>query len=73
MTLQSEPSLRRDAALLDYQLYFLDAKNHIHRRLDLECRDDAHAIEVVGEHAVHDIVELWRRDRLVRRFEPQRS
>lgn len=55
--------------MVDYRLYFMDANNHIRRRVDLDCRDDAHAIEVVGEHAPHGRVELWQRDRLVKRFE----
>ena len=53
----------------DYQVYFLDSANHIRRRMDMECDDDEHAIQVVGEHLAHNTMELWRRDRLVKRFE----
>lgn len=56
----------------DYKLYFMDKRNHISRRVDLDCRDDAHAVEVVGEHAGNAdfAMELWQADRLVKRFEP---
>jgi hypothetical protein len=57
--------------MVDYRLYIMDRKNHIHRRLDLACLDDAHAIAAACEHAGEDVLELWRRDRLVMRFEPQ--
>jgi len=72
MILRSDEAGQRGMGMADYRLYFFDAKNHIKRRIDLECRDDAHAIEVSGEHASQGVVELWRRDRLVKRFEPPR-
>ncbi len=72
MTLQSDDSSRGTEALADYRLYFLDPQNHIRRRVDLECRDDGHAIEMVADHAPHGGVELWQGARLVKRFERQR-
>ena len=52
-----------------YRLYFLDGGDHIRRRLDLECDDDAHAIAVVSEHISPGAMELWDGDRLVKRFD----
>ena len=56
-----------------YYLYFLDGKDHVRRRLDLDCRDDTHAIEVVKEHALTNSAELWERGRMVKRFEPAKD
>jgi hypothetical protein len=64
---------RERQVLPDYRLYFLDQRGHIARATDLDCRDDAEAIEtVVAEHAqtADFAMELWRLDRLVRRFDP---
>ena len=55
--------------MADYQLYLLDSQDHIRKRIDLECRDDAHAVEVVGEHISHMAMELWQGERLVKRFQ----
>ena len=57
--------------MVDYQLYFLAADERVQRRLEFECRDDAHAVSVVAEHASHQATELWQGERLVRRFEAQ--
>ena len=56
--------------MLDYRLYFLDEQGHVRRGLDLECRDDAHAIAVVSEHLSDEAMELWQGARKVRVFEP---
>jgi hypothetical protein len=58
---------------VDYRLYFMDRNNRIRRGIDLDCRDDAHAVDVVAEHATEAWfgMELWQRDRLVKRFEPE--
>jgi hypothetical protein len=53
----------------DYHVYFLDSGNHIRRRMDMQCDDDDHAIQIVREHLSHNAMELWRGDRLVKRFE----
>ncbi len=55
----------------DYRLYFLDRSDHVRRALDLDCRDDGHAISVVSDHLSHNAMELWQGDRLVRRFQAQ--
>ena len=51
-----------------YRLKFLDAQGEQRHGIDLECDDDAHAIRVVQEHLVHDRMELWQGERLVKRF-----
>jgi hypothetical protein len=61
------------AAVPDYKLYFMDGRDRITRRVDLECRDDDHAVEVVSEQTSHSAMELWRDSRLVKRFEPGRD
>jgi hypothetical protein len=54
----------------DYRVYFIDAEGHIRLALDIECDDDDEAMRIVKEHASIDRRELWRRDRLVGRFDP---
>lgn len=56
--------------MADYYLYILDGRDHVRRRVDLECRDDEHAIMIAGDYRRHDAMELWSGDRLVKRFEP---
>jgi hypothetical protein len=56
----------------DYRLYFLDENSHIRWSMEFECRDDAHAIEVVGAHASDGGIELWQGERLVKRFDAPR-
>ena len=53
---------------MDYKLYFTNAAGHIIARVDLECRDDDHAIEVAAQHLDGRDMELWRRDRVVKVF-----
>lgn len=55
--------------MADYKLYFLDAHDRISRRVDLDCRDDEHAIQVVAEDASSVAMELWQDRRLVKRFD----
>jgi hypothetical protein len=53
-----------------YRLYFFDRKGHIGRALDIECSDDDDAIRRMDEQA-HDFpLELWQRERCIRRLEP---
>ena len=73
MSIQTDEFAHGSEAWVDYRLYFIDANNHIRRRVDLECRDDAHAIEVVGEHAPEGGVELWQGARLVKRFDRRKT
>jgi hypothetical protein len=56
--------------MADYQLYFIDKQNRVSRGIVLECRDDAHAIEIVCGHVRNGAAELWQLDRLVKRFAP---
>jgi hypothetical protein len=51
-----------------YRLYFLDAARHIRDVMELECEDDAQAIEAAEQ--LHDgrAMELWRRARIVKSF-----
>ncbi len=53
---------------MDYRLYFLDTEGHVRRRIDLECEDDEAAVEVAETHADGMAMELWRRERVVRKF-----
>ncbi len=52
-----------------YRLQFLNKHGEPTRGIDLECNDDAHAIMVVEEHLIHDRMELWQGQRLVKRFD----
>jgi hypothetical protein len=52
-----------------YRLYFFDAKGHITRGLELECRDDDEAIKRASEHDIGSAMELWRGAHRVKRFE----
>ncbi len=62
---------RESGPVVDYQLNLLSADERVQRRLEFECRDDAHAVSVVAEHASQQAMELWQGERLVRRFEAQ--
>ncbi len=53
----------------DYRLYFLDRHDKIHRHIEMECRDDDHATELVRAHLADSAMELWCGSRLVKRFE----
>jgi len=57
----------------DYRLYLLDGAGRIGHRLDLECRDDAHAFEVVEAHGLREAAELWCGARQVRSFPAPKS
>jgi hypothetical protein len=63
------PPIRWSCAMPDYRLYFL-ANDHIRRFVEFDCPDDEAAIEKVAEHADGRVMELWQRNRLVKRFEP---
>ena len=53
-----------------YRAYFLQRDNSISSALDLDCRDDAHAIETVTGMGRADPVELWQGARRIARIEP---
>lgn len=55
--------------MTDYRLYFLDDANHIRGVVEFDSDDDVAAAERAGTHADGRVMELWNRDRLVRRFE----
>jgi len=52
-----------------YRLHFLNAQGEATRGIDLDCADDDQAISVVQEHLIHDRMELWQGERLVKRFD----
>jgi hypothetical protein len=55
-----------------YRVDFLDRRERVTRRIEIECQDDAQAVAVVAECAQNACfaMELRQRDRLVMRFEP---
>ena len=56
-------------AAVDYQLYLISSGNRSRHRVDLDCRDDDHALSVIGECITDQAMELWQNQRLVKRFE----
>ena len=52
-----------------YRLHFLNALGEATRGIDLDCTDDDQAVAVVQEHLIHDRMELWQGERLVKRFD----
>jgi hypothetical protein len=52
----------------DYRLYFLGPQGRIAHVLEMECRDDEHAIDLVQSHADGRAMELWLRARMVKAF-----
>jgi hypothetical protein len=61
-------SAAQESPLHYYRLYFLDAADRIRHAIDMECEDDATAIATAEPQADGRTMELWNRDRLVRRF-----
>jgi len=55
--------------MADYRLYFLDEANHIRGVVEFVCADDPAAVEHAAAHADGRRMELWSRDRLVRKFD----
>lgn len=55
--------------MADYRLCFLDQANHIRGVAGFVCHDDAAAAERAENHLDGRRMELWSRDRLVRRFD----
>jgi hypothetical protein len=54
-----------------YKLYFLDpARRDMQRSVDLECSDDAQAIEFVKVCTDSSAIELWQQRRIVKKFSP---
>jgi hypothetical protein len=51
----------------DYRLYFMSAEDHVLRAEDIQCEDDAAALEAarILDHAA--VIEIWCGTRLVGR------
>lgn len=54
--------------MVDYRLYFIDARGHIGGVVELACADDEEAAERAQTYSDGRPMELWNRDRQVRRF-----
>jgi hypothetical protein len=52
-----------------YKLYLLDENDRIRSAMDLECDDDADAIQL-AQSLLDGPMELWQGARIVRRFYP---
>ena len=52
-----------------YRLYQIGPDGHIKAGVDLECADDAEAIEAAGKLVGEFAVELWHDKRMVARLE----
>lgn len=55
--------------MTDYRLYFLDDANHIRGVVEFACADDVQAVGRAADYADGRRMELWSRDRLLRKFE----
>lgn len=55
--------------MADYRLYFLDEANHIRGAVEFTCRDDDEATAQARSRADGRAMELWSRERFVKRFE----
>ena len=54
--------------MLDYRLYLLDDAGHIRGVVELDCANDEEAIALAEAHGDGRPMELWRRDRWIRRL-----
>jgi hypothetical protein len=52
-----------------YRLYFMDNHGHISRVVELDCLDDADALDAAEAHRDGQVMELWDRARVVKTFE----
>lgn len=57
--------------MTDYRLYVLDGGGHIRGVTLLACKDDEEAAAYACAHGEGQPMELWSRDRAVRRFDAQ--
>jgi hypothetical protein len=53
-----------------YKLYLLDENDRIQSAMDLQCDDDADAIQL-AQSLLDGAMELWQGSRIVRRFYPE--
>ena len=71
--MQSEPPFRipqeAPEGEVQYRLYFLDAVGHITRSHEFFARDDAAAVQISAGWRERRGMELWQRDRLVKRWD----
>jgi hypothetical protein len=58
---------------VDYRLYLIGPNGHISRAIELDCRDDEHALQTVREHVLSVKAELWQMTRRVAVIEPDES
>jgi hypothetical protein len=54
--------------MMNYRLYFLDDADHIQGVVEFDCADDAEAVALAQTYADGRTMELWRRDRWIRRL-----
>ena len=57
--------------MVDYRIYFLDSEDHIVKREEFVSPSDEEALEHAKQYVDGKALELWSRDRFVRRFEPK--
>ena len=57
--------------MLDYRIYYVDARNHIRRAEDISCEGDEAAIAAVLALEAQQKVELWQLGRCVKVFDPK--
>jgi hypothetical protein len=55
--------------MANYRAYQIGPDGHIQQGVDLECADDAEAIEAADQLVGDCAVELWRGTRMVARLE----
>jgi hypothetical protein len=53
----------------DYRVYVIGSDGHFLRAIQLDCRDDAAAIESAKQLIDGNDIELWQRDRRIARFD----
>ena len=56
-------------AAVNYHLFLISADGELRQRVELDCRDDAHAIAAIEDSISDQAMELWQGERLVKRFE----
>ena len=59
--------------MADYRLYFLDGDGRIRHVIELDCRDDEHAVQTVQANVSNAEMELWQGPRKIRRFDADRD
>jgi hypothetical protein len=57
------------ALISDYRAYIIGSDGRIQKSMELDCADDAEAIEKAKQFVDGQDIELWQRERRVARFE----